>query len=134
MKATIKLELFGDNLRQEFELYSKVIDEIMGKGCGAAIIGKAPKQVWVAEIVGIHPKYTLNRRFLNPKKDYSKANSVGSRGVFLWYILESGAYYEIKKQTSWRDTERYFCKVSNAGEIVRVEKSEVMEWLKTQSE
>lgn len=48
----------------------------------------------------------------------------------LWFVLESGHYYEIKEQISWQRSERYFCRVSADGDIIRVTKEEVMEWAK----
>lgn len=84
----------------------------------------------MAEITGTDHKYGFDREFLRGRKDYSKANSIGSRGVYLWYILESGRYYEVKERTSWSGSDRYFVKVTMGGDIERVSKSEVEHWLK----
>ncbi len=129
MKATIKLEVFGDNVRQQLELYTKIIDGAV-PGLGRAFMGRPPKpSCWVAEILGTHPKYRYERRFLRGKKDYSRANSVGSRGIFLWYTLESGRVYQVQEQTSWRRTRRYFIRVTDEGEIEEIKGDEVKTWL-----
>ena len=75
-------------------------------GLGDSIFS-VPSSSWVAEIVGLHPKYKLDRAFLPYKKDYSRSNSVGSRGVYANYILEAGHIYDIK---DFKD--RYFCAVT----------------------
>lgn len=129
MKATLKLEVFGDNTRQHLKLWESVVNEVL-PGVGSALIGKYPSSCWVAEIVGPDAKFGFDRQFVKPRKDYSKANSVGSRGVYNWYVIESGRYYEVKEQTSWRRGDRYFIKVTENGDVQRVAKSEVEQWLK----
>ena len=132
MKATLKLELFGDNTRQQLKFYTNLVDAVCGpKGFGETILGGMPNQSWVAEIKGEHPKYKYDREFLRSKKDYTNTNSNGSRGIFAWYVLESGKCYEIKAQTSWRNIDRYFAKVDETGDIVKVDEDEVLEWLKS---
>lgn len=131
MKATLKLELFGDNTRQQFRFYTNMIDSVL-PGLGRVTMGdNIPPSSWAAEIVGSHDKYKYDRKFLRFKKDYSASNSKGSRGVFAWYILESGKYYDIKESVSWKNCHRYFAKVNDDGDILRVEESEVREWLKS---
>lgn len=86
-----------------------------------------PCRAWCAQITGTDPTYGLAREFLRPSVDYSKANSQGTRGVFRFYWLEDGIY-EVSSPASWRNTERYFCRVEN-GQIVRISKAEVLECL-----
>lgn len=129
MKATLKLEVIGDNTHQHLKLWTSVINEAL-PGVGSALLGNCPPSCWVAEITGTDHKYGFDREFLRGRKDYSKANSIGSRGVYLWYILESGRYYEVKERTSWSGSDRYFVKVTMGGDIERVSKSEVEHWLK----
>jgi hypothetical protein len=45
---------------------------------------------WVAEIKGSDPRYGLAREFLRGIRDYSRANSVRTRGVFETYELLEG--------------------------------------------
>lgn len=82
-RALLKIELIGD-------------DNPDGKGRG-----------WVAEIE--LRDGGPQRRFLRAFKDYSKANSVGSRGVFAAYWLAPGKIYEVSAPQSWTSTDRYYC-------------------------
>lgn len=131
MKASIRLELFGDNAVQMHRFYQNMIDDYVMPGLGTATFGKGPgPSSWVAEITGEHPRFKLDRQFLKAKKDYSCANSKGSRGVFAVYILESGKYYDIKEQKSWKNSRRYYAKVNDDGDVVEVGDEEVAQWLK----
>lgn len=58
------------------------------------------------------------------KTSYSRANSVGSRGVYNYYILQEGHYYEVCSPKSWQRTDRYFCTVRSS-EVVRLTEDEV---------
>lgn len=129
MKSTLKLELVGDSIRQQFKLSKWKADQVF-TGLGQVAFGSIPSSSWVAEIIGFHAKFKYDRKFLNCKKDYSHTNSKGSRGVYAWYILESGRYYEIKEAISWSARRRYFVKVDVDGTILEVEEDEVSEWLK----
>lgn len=51
--------------------------------------------------------------------DYSKANSKGSRGVRIYYTLESGRRYRVRAPQSWKSTEEYICYVTEEGNIIR---------------
>lgn len=128
MKASLKIEAIGDDVNQICKLYTRMANDAL-PGLGDMTFGGAPFRYWVAEITGYDPKYKYARTFLKPKKDYSQANSKGSRGVFLYFLLESGKIYEAK--TSKR---RYFCIVDEDGNIVEVEKEYVDQWLNDHSE
>lgn len=127
MKANLSIEAIGDNTDQEF---FRGLTNSLSPGLGDVTFGKPPKSYWVAEITGSDPVYKYARAFLKGKKDYTKANSVGSRGVFINYLLESGHLYEIKAQVSWKSNDRYFCMVSDAGEITKLTPEEADQWLK----
>jgi len=132
MKAYLEIELFGENTRQMFKLWENIIN--MGApGLGTITFGGMPSSGWVAEITGFDPKYKYARNFLKRKLNYSRANSVGSRGVFAEYILESGKIYEVKCKKSWQNSERYFCTVNQDGDIVKLDESEIQEWLRNHS-
>lgn len=133
MKAFLELELFSEDTRAMAKLYSNIADCIV-PGLGGMVIGTIPPSSWVAEITGFDEKYKYARKFLKPKKDYSRANSKGSRGVFAEYIIESRKIYEVKASLTWRRIERYFCTVDEEGEIIKLEESEVIECLKSRSE
>lgn len=89
--------------------------------------------VWVAEIVGTDPRFGLARRFLPSRKDYAKANSVGSRGVYLHYALRRGRVYEVRSMPSWKGGRRWFLRVTEDGEKVEMTREEVLAWLAARS-
>ena len=47
------------------------------------------------------------------------------------YILESGRIYQVKSQTSWKNTDKYFCIVSDDGDIVKITEDTVSAKLKS---
>ena len=68
---------------------------------------RRPAGVW--ELTGLSPgEGGFLKRVLSPHKDYSKANSVGSRGVFAFYLLEEGKIYEVMSPQSWGNTNHYY--------------------------
>lgn len=91
MKATLKLEIIGGN-----------------RPSVALIRPGAP----VAAPFG--------RAYLKGKRDYAKANSVGSRGVYEWFILESGCVYAVTAQVSWKATRLYFVQATERGEVLEI--------------
>ena len=113
MRAAIKLEHIGANT------------DAMGRLFGYY---NGP---WVAEIVGGDPRYKYLRLFLRPNVNYRDANSVGSRGVYNWYMLEYGKCYQVHERTSWRSSDRYFCTVDKFGDVTRLDEGEVRAWLKS---
>jgi len=133
MKAILRLEAIGDDERQRLRLYGGILDEALGAGVGRGVIGKFPARYWVAEITGTDDHFGLKRSFLQGHKDYSHANGVGSRGVYMHYLLDEGKLYEVKEPVSWRSSERYFCRVESR-RIVKVSKDEVLRCLKDRSE
>ena len=108
MKKLLKFELFN-YCNQDFE---KLLN--------------FPSRCWVAELVNLSNQYGFQRRFLKPKIDYAKSNSKMSRGVFGFYHLEVGKLYEVKHQTSWKNTERYFLLCGTG----KINKNQAIEWLK----
>jgi hypothetical protein len=127
MKNIIEIELIGDNVDHILKMFRDMTNEL-SQGYGDATFGGTPKSGWIAEITGFDPKYHYSRLFLRYHKDYSRANKKGSRGVFAEYTLESGRIYDVKD-----GDRRYFCNVNDDGDIVRMEESEVIAWLKSRS-
>lgn len=121
MKAALQLELFGENYRKEVaglrNIYSVVLGE---KGAYRQLGPSQPCSTWVAEIIGPDPIYRLKRKFIDRKIDYAKSNGVGSRGVYAEYIMESWGIYEVSEQVSWKRVERYFCTVTEEGDIIKI--------------
>lgn len=100
------------------------------QGLGDLAFGKFRNPSWVAKILAFDKKYKYKRDFLKHNIDYSSSSSTGNRGVFAYYILESGFLYEIKEQVSWKRFDRYFSVVSEDGEVKRITEQEAIEWLK----
>jgi len=119
MKGYLSLNLFDENL---VFFYRKI----------AGI--PYPSSSWVAEITGLDEKYKYKRKFLPAKKDYRDANKNASEGVTAEYILASGHIYEVKHSITRYQAERYFCTVSDNGEILKLTEQEVIDWLKNISE
>ncbi len=92
-----------------------------------------PPRQWVAEITGRSPRFKYERQFLRGKIDYSKSNSVGTRGVYAYYILEDGKVYDVCSPQTWRRNDRYYCIVKD-GQQVRLTEEDVDRWLKDRSE
>lgn len=133
MKAYLEIELKWDNTRQLMKLW----DNIMYMGVSKHGVPKKyaetfkpmPSTGWIAEIIGFDPKFKYQRDFVKFKKDYSRANSKGSRGVYAVYILESGKIYDIKDNKF-----RYFAIVENDGNIKEIPETEVLKCLKARLE
>lgn len=116
MKANLKIEAIGHDSYQFMRSWSRLMD--------------MPKpDYWVAMITG---KYSGGYKlaYLVAKTDYKHANSVGSRGVYLHYILESGHIYQVSQPISWKRTRKYYCTVTDEGEIVEVNEEYVDQWIK----
>lgn len=129
MKAALEIECIGDGFRSEADFRASVLGAVFDKMSGGDMF-KVPKRWWAAEITGRDPKYKYQREFLRYKKDYSRSNSVGTRGIYATYILDEGRLYEISAPQSWRATDRYFCTVED-GQVMRLTAEEVGKLLDT---
>lgn len=129
MKASLRVEAIGDDLVGEMRITRIKLRGMVGAALAHQVIDRIPQRAWCAEIVGRDPRYGLDRRFLRGKKDYRFANSTGSRGVYLYFILESGRIYEVSSPQSWHRDDRYFCHVTDAGDIERITREDVDAWL-----
>ena len=117
MKACIKIEAIGENIFQSIDRY-----RCFGT---MADIFSVPKSYWVAKITGYCSEFDgFKREFVHGNRDYAKANSKGSRGIYVTYFLNPGLY-EVKHKTSWKNTERYFCMVTEEGEIIKMDKPDI---------
>lgn len=131
MRAVLKLEAIGDDIHA----YKKLIrrgdiepDNIRR----IPAVKQMRSRAWVARITGLDPQYHFNREFVRGQKDYSEANSVGSRGVYIYYALTDGVY-EVNAPTSWTRTDRYFMRVEGT-QMTRMSMEEVMAWAESLSE
>lgn len=89
---------------------------------------KPPNREWVAQIMGVDGRGKFVRAFLDGDRDYSGANSVGSRGVDTFFKLETGPIYEVAAPQSWRSTNRYFCRIE-CGLLYKMTEQEVISCL-----
>jgi len=111
MKASLVIEAIGHGEAQRMRLYRGVMREA-GLGRHAqALLGDWKNRwgVWDVE----------TGREIYGRTDYSQANSKGSRGVRIWYVLESGKRYRVRAPQSWKSTDEYTCLVTTEGKIVR---------------
>lgn len=124
MLAVLKLEIIGDNYyaaKREAPHKKRYLQRY------ESALGRNTSRPWVARLTGLDPKYGFAREFLSGQKDYSLANSVGSRGVFVYYPLKPGVY-EVNERLTWKKTRRYFIRVEDA-QIEEITKDEVLAWL-----
>jgi len=124
MKAQLKVEALYDNIYQMMRLWTGIINE-GAPSLGDVVVGGFARPYWAAQIVGRDPQYKYARQFLKSKKDYTHANSKGSRGVFVYYLLESGYVYEVRLPKRGRG----FYIVDEQGDIVEVDKDYVEQWI-----
>lgn len=125
MKAVLVLERIGD----DFFAYEKAVKQ--GKIERSASLDRKylryllgdRKPIWVARITGTDPKFGFKREFQHGTRDYSSANSTGSRGIFEYFALDPGIY-EVHERRTWRSTRRYFCRVIGT-ELQEIDKDEV---------
>ena len=134
MKATLKIECIGDNDTQFLKFWKSGSTAMVGEKLTECIFGNIPQRFFVAEILGLHPKFNFERNFIRYKKDYKHSISKGSRGIFAYYILETDKIYEVKEPISWSKTDRYFCIVNEEGDIIKITKETVEKCLRSQLE
>lgn len=133
MKATLGIEYIGERQDAELALFSAKLSQV-SPGLGRAVVGNTrPRKPWVAKIIGRDSKFGMQREFLPSNWSRNNANGQHSRGVYLWFVLESGQLYEVKSPVSWRNHDRYFCTVTESGDIVRLTPQEADQWLKDHS-
>jgi hypothetical protein len=63
---------------------------------------------WIAKIIGRHPKYILDRKFINGSRQ--DMSSSGKTGSLVFNITEDG-YYEVNE--AWKKN-KYYLKVINS--------------------
>lgn len=127
MKASLKIEAIGDDTELLVANHAKRLSQVVGRSLARAFIADIPRRSWCAEITGRDQRFGYRRVFLPCKRDYREANSKGSRGVYKLYILESGDHiYEVSNPISWRHADRYFCRVTEGGEIERLTQEDLV--------
>jgi len=130
MRYVLKLEAIGDNYAAYLRHWNKSDSKQFGyRELQAIKLGRRELQPWCALIVSVAPSGKLLREFVNGQKDYSFANSVGSRGIFFYYALKPGIY-EINEPLSWKRHRRYFARVVDDNILAEITEQEVRDCLK----
>lgn len=126
MKAALKIEWIPDDFYNFYRRLHK-------KSCDAQKSmhpGEMPDPCYVYKIVSINLDGTYNYKNVPHRKDCSRANNSGTRGVYRWYILESRSVYEVRAARNWNKYQTYYCMVDDDGEIIKIGIDEVHQWLK----
>lgn len=127
MKAVLRLELIGDNHIQRARAIKRGEAQMPQHIPRMVELVKHSQKrfiPWVAQITGLCDKYGLKREFIRGQRDYTLANSVGSRGVFCYYPLDPGVY-EVNERLTWKKVRRYFIKVENT-QVIEITKEEAL--------
>jgi hypothetical protein len=137
MIAMIGLEVIGDDARdrKRRRARSGTSDKLafrramssgrLGEMMRDAIRQEGAPVGWVARITGRDPKYGFAREFLRGSVSFRDVeDELGARGVYRWYELEEGAFFEVNAPLSWTSADRYFCR-SERGRVVRMTREEI---------
>lgn len=115
MLGCITLEAIADDAVAHAMLFSARMDAVK-TGLGSVVVGSiADWQRWGVWSVDDNDQPI---RPMHGHKDYSRANRMGSRGVYVHYTLPAGRYM-VKAPFSWRGTDIYICRITDAGEVMR---------------
>lgn len=87
--------------------------------------GERTEGPYVARIAGLTAR-NFRREFVRGRIDYAHANSIGSRGVMLHYLLAPGIY-ETREHRSWSRTETYYIMIDAIGAKEYVSRDEARE-------
>lgn len=110
MKAVLQLECIGDNYIQRARLIRQGKAQMPREVRQFVPIIKYGQKrfcVWVARQVD------GKRKFVTGMRDYSLANSIGSRGIFEYFALDDGVY-EVNECMALGKSRRHFIRVQNA--------------------
>lgn len=127
MAYVLRLEAIGDDLVARNRLEQGKMREAGIPAPARALLDIAPSRSWCSEVIGWRGVGEAMLREIRPHRDYSKANSVGSRGVYLVYTLHEGAVYAVRERLSWRSSREYFCRVSGTS-LVEMTGEEARTW------
>lgn len=87
------------------------------------VYGTRPRH-WITQIFGCDGRGRWIGAKLYGARDYSSANSIGSRGVMVTYLLDEGPIYQVCSPQSWTRADTYFCRILD-GQCVRMSDDEV---------
>lgn len=125
MKGTLALEFIGATTHDRIKDFERTLETLGYKTDPEDRVRGGP---WVAEVKR-HPDGDFKLDFLHGKRDYSKANSKGTRFVYVHYVLEQDRLYWVQSPQSWRSTIRYYAAVTPSGDVRRLTDEEAQEWL-----
>ncbi len=124
----LSMEVIGDNTNARLRDAQQMARCFGGATAGRLFDLGPNRQPWVAQILGIYTSGKFRRNFLRGQKDYSQANSMGSRGVYLRFLLSPGVY-QVHRKLSWKSERTYFARCFG-GEVAEITEQEATEWLK----
>lgn len=130
MKAVLELEAIADDLYelQRMMRSGKVRSSYLSPSLELDLLryGNKSLKPWVAKVTISAGR--LEREFVRYQmKDYFRANSTGSRGVYLYYVLSDGLY-EVNERVSKVRARRHFIYVKG-DKIMDVATDEVLRWV-----
>ena len=127
MRYVLKLEAIGDNQTAYLRHYLKQDkpDRFGYKEIQAFKFGNKTLTPWVSLLTGLTPKGFFTREFVEGQRDYSQTNSVGSRGIFIYYALRPGLY-EINDRVTWKRADRYLCRIEDDQTLIRMSREEMI--------
>lgn len=131
MKAVLELELIGDDrYALKRALRRGEVQKTLSPRDDIDLIRFAPESLrpWVARLTRCYEAPGFRREFLKDyQKDYARANSIGSRGVYAYYVLSDGVY-EVNQRLNWQKARRYYLRVAN-GQMIELTRQEMYKCL-----
>jgi len=79
-------------------------------------------QAWVARLV-LHLG-AVKREFVRGKLDPHRTG-----GAYVLYVLHSDTVYEVSSPTGPYEAERYYCRVTDQGDVQHITRDEAHQWL-----
>lgn len=123
MRAVVRLELIADDYFYHVKHGTKSLDwqvRYMRR------LGHDHSPSWLALLTGVRNGDFL-RCWPEGTRDYSAANSVGSRGIYVYYVLRDGIY-EVNDRYEFDRVRHYFIRVEQ-GQIHRISREQAITWL-----
>jgi hypothetical protein len=123
MRPVIKLELIADDFFWHKSRNLWAFDRELRY---MRRLGPDHTPSWAARLAGLQNDMPV-REYLSGVKDYTNANSTGSRGIFCYYPLRDGLY-EINDRYHWNKVRHYYLLVCD-GKMQEIGREEAIEWL-----
>jgi hypothetical protein len=118
MKMVYRLERIGDDSIEAARSFDRAFSNHRSSGAEYG----APA-VWQLRPDGVTGPEMIFR------KDYSRANSCGSRGIYAEYYLEVGHCYRVRKRVSWKSSDTFYIRAKADG-AQRITEKEALLWAK----